>query len=88
MFIFVETLKDKIMGTKIVSVTIERHYSKQATIEVEVDENLKDEELQTFLTNDDVINDLLENALADDTLSGDETIYEYQDSTNNDGGHL
>jgi ribosome assembly protein YihI (activator of Der GTPase) len=76
------------MGTKIVSVTIERHYSKQATIEVEVDENLKDEELQTFLTNDDVINDLLENALADDTLSGDETIYEYQDSTNNDGGHL
>jgi len=76
------------MGTKIVSVTIERHYSKQATIEVEVDENLKDEELQTFLTNDDVINDLLENALADDTLSGDETIYEYQDPTNNDGGHL
>ena len=76
------------MGTKIVSVTIEKTYTKQATIEVEVDENLKDEELQTFLTNDDVINDLLENALADDTLSGDETIYEYQDPTNNDGGHL
>ena len=76
------------MGTRKVSVTIERHYSKQATIEVEVDENLKDEELQTFLTNDDVINDLLENALADDTLSGDETTYEYQDPTNNDGGHL
>ena len=88
MFIFVETLKDKIMGTKIVSVTIERHYSKQATIEVEVDENLKDEELQTFLINDDAINELLENALFDDSLSGDETIYEYQDPTNNDGGHL
>ena len=76
------------MGTKIVSVTIERHYSKQATIEVEVDENLKDEELQTFLINDDAINELLENALFDDSLSGDETIYEYQDPTNNDGGHL
>ena len=88
MFIFVETLKDKIMGTKIVSVTIERHYSKQATIEVEVDENLIDEELKTFLINDDVINELLENALFDDSLSGDETIYEYQDPTNNDGGHL
>ena len=76
------------MATKIVSVTMTRTYFKTATIEVEVDENLKDEELQTFLTNDDVINDLLENALADDTLSGDETIYEYQDPTNNDGGHL
>ena len=76
------------MGTKIVSVTIERHYSKQATIEVEVDENLIDEELKTFLINDDVINELLENALFDSSLIGDDTIYEYQDPTNNDGGHL
>ena len=88
MFIFVETLKDKIMGTKIVSVTIERHYSKQATIEVEVDENLKDEELQTFLTESGEIDELLENALFDSSLIGDDTIYEYQDPTNNDGGHL
>ena len=76
------------MGTKIVSVTIERHYSKQATIEVEVDENLIDEELKTFLINDDTINELLENALFDSSLIGDDTIYEYQDPTNNDGGHL
>tara|TARA_R110000868_G_scaffold208109_2_gene457488 strand:+ start:1188 stop:1418 length:231 start_codon:yes stop_codon:yes gene_type:complete len=76
------------MGTKIVSVTIERHYTKQATIEVEVDENLVDEELQTFLTNDDVINDLLEDELSEATLFDDDTIYEYQDPTNNDGGHL
>jgi hypothetical protein len=76
------------MGTKIVSVTIERHYSKQATIEVEVDENLVDEELRDFLTESEEIDTLLENALAEDTLSGDDTIYEYQDPTNNDGGHL
>jgi len=76
------------MGTKIVSVTIERHYSKQATIEVEVDDNIIDDELQTFLTNDDAINELLENALFDSSLIGDDTIYEYQDPTNNDGGHL
>jgi hypothetical protein len=76
------------MGTKIVSVTIERHYSKQATIEVEVDDKIIDDELQTFLTNDDAINELLENALFDSSLIGDDTIYEYQDPTNNDGGHL
>jgi hypothetical protein len=76
------------MGTKIVSVTIERHYSKQATIEIKVNDNLKDEELQTFLTNDDVINDLLKDALFNARLIVDDTIYEYQDPTNNDGGHL
>ena len=76
------------MGKRIVSVTIERHYSKQATIEVEVDDDLVDEDLQEFLTHDEKINDLLENALAEDRLSADDTIYEYQDHTNNDGGHL
>jgi hypothetical protein len=76
------------MGKKIVSVTIERHYSKQATIEVEVDENLIDEDLQEFLTHDEKINDLLEEALAQDSLSADDTIYEYSDPTNGDGGHL
>ena len=76
------------MGTKIVSVTIERHYSKSATIEVEVDENLVDEELQTFLTESEEIDTLLEGALSFDTLGDDDTIYEYQDPTNNDGGHL
>jgi hypothetical protein len=76
------------MGTKIVSVTIERHYSKQATIEIKVNENLINEELQTFLTNDDVINDLLKDALFNARLIVDDTIYEYQDPTNNDGGHL
>ena len=76
------------MGTKIVSVTIERHYSKQATIEVEVDDELVDSELQEFLTNDEEVDNKLEEALAQDTLSADDTIYEYQDPTNNDGGHL
>jgi hypothetical protein len=76
------------MGKRIVSVTIERHYSKQATIEVEVDDDLVGEDLQIFLTEDEAINDQLENALAEDSLSADDTIYEYQDPTNGDGGHL
>ena len=74
--------------TRKVLVTIERHYSKQATIEVEVDENIVGEELQNFLMESEHIDTLLENALAEDSLSGDDTIYEYQDPTNNDGGHL
>ena len=76
------------MGKRIVSVTIERHYSKQATIEVEVDDELVGEDLQEFLTHDEKIDDLLENALAQDSLSADDTIYEYSDPTNGDGGHL
>jgi len=76
------------MGKRIVSVTIERHYTKQATIEVEVDDSIVGEELQEFLTLDEKIDDLLENALAEDSLSADDTIYEYQDPTNGDGGHL
>lgn len=76
------------MGTRKVSVTIERHYSKQATIEVEVDDNIVGEDLQAFLTESEEIDTLLENALAEDDLSGDDTIYEYQDPINGDGGHL
>ena len=76
------------MGTRKVSVTIERHYSKQATIEVEVDDNIVGEDLQAFLTESEEIDTLLENALAEDDLSGDETIYEFSDPTNGDGGHL
>jgi hypothetical protein len=76
------------MGKRIVSVTIERLYTKQATIEVEVDDSIVGEELLEFLTHDEKIDDLLENALAEDSLSADDTIYEYQDPTNGDGGHL
>ena len=76
------------MGKRIVSVTIERLYTKQATIEVEVDDSIVGEELQEFLAHDEKIDDLLENALAEDSLSADDTIYEYQDPTNGDGGHL
>ena len=79
-------IKLEIMGTRIVSVTIERHYSKQATIEVEVDENIVGEELKEFLSSDYILNDQLEDALYENSLTGDDTIYEYQDPKNNDGG--
>lgn len=76
------------MATKIVSVTMTRNYFKTATIEVEVDENLKDEELQEFLTNDVAIDLRLENEISEASLDGGDDEYEYSDPTNNDGGHL
>jgi hypothetical protein len=76
------------MGTKIVSVTMTRTYFKTATIEVEVDENLKDEELQNFLISDTAVDLRMENAISEDDLNGGDDEWEYSDPTNNDGGHL
>ena len=76
------------MGTKTVSITATRTYYKEATIYIEVDENLNDEELQKFLTDDLHIDTRLENGLGESNFSGGETEYEYSDPTNNDGGHL
>lgn len=76
------------MATKIVSVTMTRTYFKTATIEVEVDENLNDEELQEFLTNDLAIELGLLNELSEASLDCGDDTYEYSDPTNNDGGHL
>ena len=76
------------METRKVSITIERVYTKQATIEVDVDVNIVGEELQEFLTESAEIDNLLEEALAQDSLSADDTIYEYSDPTNGEGGHL
>ena len=81
-------MKKSTVKTRTVSVTIERHYSKQVTIEVEVDENIVGEELQEFLTESEEINNRLEEVLHQDELSTDDTIYEYSDLINNDGGHL
>lgn len=67
------------MATKIVSITLTRTYYKETTIEVEVDEELNGEDLEEFLRNDDVIDDL-EDELCNSSLdSGDDT-YEYSDS--------
>ena len=74
------------MGTRIISVTITRTYTKQGTIQVEVDENLIGDELREFLSSDYILNDQLEDALYEDSLNGGETLFEFQDPTNNDGG--
>jgi hypothetical protein len=76
------------MSKKIVTVTLTRTYYKTATIEVEVDENLKNEELKNFIINDVAIDTRLENAVSEDNLNGGDDVWEYSDPTNQDGGHL
>ena len=75
-------------ATRKVTVTVTRYYSKQTTFEVDVDEDVTGEDLQDFLTNDESIDTLAEDVLGEDSLCGDDTKWEYQDPTNQDGGHL
>jgi hypothetical protein len=76
------------MATRKVLVTLTRTYFKTTTIEVEVDENIVGEELQTFLTENEELDTLAENRLGEASLDGGDDEWEYSDPTNNDGGHL
>lgn len=73
---------------KTVTILVTRNYYKTASIEVEVDENLKDEELQNYLTESSEIDDEIEDALYAGSLQIADTEYLYEDPHNNDGGHL
>ena len=74
------------MSKRIVKVEVTRYYSKMSVVEIEVDDTLIDDTLVDYLTNDDEIYNLLEDALYDASLVGDNTTYEWQDPTNNTGG--
>jgi len=74
--------------TRKVSVTLTRYYSKQATIEVDVPVGIKDDELIEFLTENKELDLEIEEKLFQDSLSADDDSYEFQDPTNNFGGHL
>ena len=76
------------MSEKTVTILVTRNYYKTASIEVEVDENLKDEELQNYLTESSEIDDEIEDALYESSLQVADTEYLYEDPHNNDGGHL
>ena len=76
------------MSKKTVTILVTRNYYKTASIEVEVDENLKDEELQNYLTESSEIDDEIEEELYVGSLQVADTEYLYEDPHNNDGGHL
>ena len=76
------------MGKRIVTVTLTRYYSKQTSIEVEVDDNIVDDELIDFLTDNDELDALAEQRLGEASLDADDDSWEFSDPTNHNGGHL
>jgi len=74
--------------TRKVTVTATRYYSKQTTIEVDVPVEITDDELIDFLTENEALDNEIEEGLFQDSLSADDDSYEFQDPTNNFGGHL
>ena len=76
------------MSKKIVTVEVTRYYSKTSTVEIEVDDTLVGEELVDYLTNDEDVDDMFENAIGDASLVGENTTYEWQDPTDSNGGTL
>jgi hypothetical protein len=74
--------------TRKITVTATRYYSKQTTVEVDVPVDIKDDELINFLTINEDLDEKIEEGLAQDSLSPDDDKYEFQDPTNNFGGHL
>lgn len=65
-----------------------RYYSKQVSVEIDVDENIKDDDLIDHLTENKELDSQLEEGIANASLSSDEDKYEFQDPENNFGGHL
>ena len=76
------------METRKVSVTATRYYSKQTTVEIDVPVNIQDDDLIDFLTVNEELTEEIEQRLFEDSLSADDDSYEFQDPTNNFGGHL
>jgi hypothetical protein len=74
--------------TRKVTVTATRYYSKQTTVEVDVPVEIQDDELIDFLTESKELTEQIEEGLFQDSLSADDDTYEFQDLTNNFGGHL
>jgi hypothetical protein len=75
-------------ATRKVTVTATRYYSKQTTIEVDVPVEITGDELIDFLTENEALDNEIEEGLFEDSLSADDDSYEFQDPTNDFGGHL
>jgi hypothetical protein len=76
------------METRKVTVTATRYYSKQTTVEIDVPMDIKDDELIDFLNESEELTTEIEEGLYQSSLLGDDDSYEFQDPTNNFGGHL
>lgn len=74
--------------TRKVTVTATRYYLKQTTVEVDVPLYIQDNELVDFLTESEELTNQIEEGLSQDSLEVDDESYEFQDPTNDFGGHL
>jgi hypothetical protein len=75
-------------ATRKVTVTATRYYSKQTTVEIDVPVDIQDDDLINFLTVNKELDEKIEEGLFADSLSADDDTFEFQDPTNNFGGHL
>jgi hypothetical protein len=76
------------METRKVTVTATRYYSKQTTVDIDVPVDIQDDDLIDFLTESEELTEKIEEGLSQDSLSADDDTFEFQDTTNNFGGHL
>ena len=76
------------MGTRKVNVTFTRYYSKQVQLEVDVPDEIGEDDVQDWLTENDDLTERVGNALDKAILYDDEDNWEYEDPENNSGGHL
>ena len=76
------------METRKVTVTATRYYSKQTIVEIDVPVDIQDDELIDFLTESEELTNEIEEGLYQSSLSGDDDSIEFQDPTNDFGGHL
>ena len=60
----------------------------QTTVEVDVPVEIQDDELIDFLSESEELDNQIEEGLFQDSLSADDDSHEFQDPTNNFGGHL
>jgi hypothetical protein len=74
--------------TRKVTVTATRYYSKQTTVEIDVPVDIQDDDLINFLTINEDLDEKIEEGLFADSLSADDDTIEFQDPTNDFGGHL
>lgn len=81
-------LEARKVETRKVTVTATRYYSKQTTVEVDVPVEIRDDELIDFLTENKELDLKIDEGLFKDSLSADDDSIEFQDPTNNFGGHL
>ena len=74
------------MDTRKVTVTAVRYYTKETTIDVPI--NIKDDQLIDFLNESEELNNEIEEGLYESSLDIDKDEFQFQDPTNNFGGHL